>query len=1066
MTTEQQTTGDGVAEAQGARPEPRDDEGLRRLLTAAASSQRIPRATYRFQFNSDFTLDDAAELVPYLAALGISHVYASPLFVARAGSTHGYDVCDPTRISRAVGGEEALDRLAGRLAEHGMSLLLDIVPNHMGINDPCNQWWLDVLENGPSSLYAPFFDISWEPSKPELAGRVLLPVLEDQYGAVLEAGKLKLSFSDGGFWVEYYDNRYPVAPGAYGPILEEWVRRLREDTGGEAESARGSAEQVETAALELESVITAVGYLPGRGEQSDERRRERAREKEIIKRRLATVWGSGAAFNALQATLAHFNGTPGDPASFDPLDALLESQAYRLAFWRVAGEEINYRRFFDIRDLAALRVEDPRVFDATHALALRLLAAGKVSGLRIDHPDGLFHPADYFRRLQEGYLLAVAAQRAEGNGADAEAGRGPDGTDAASAGAPTGEVIRAWLDSEITRAAAGEAHAQWPLYVVAEKILSDTEPLPWDWAVDGTTGYDFLASANAVLVDRESENDFTRLYAEFTGEDPDFEALTVRTQRLIMREALASEINELSHSLERVAERNRHTRDFTLNILRDAIRSLVASLPVYRTYIDPASGQVSARDRHYIAEAIDRAQALSPYIDASVFRFLQETLLLENHARFRGEDRPALAHWVMKLQQVTGPVMAKGVEDTAFYRYNRLVSLNEVGGHPSLFGIDPEQFHKDNLRRLNHWPHSMLTTSTHDNKRSEDARARINVLSELPAEWGQALLEWSALNVARKSRRAETGELMPDRNDEYLLYQILLGAWPLAENPQPGSEWGPLLPPGEDARYAAFIERIGQYVNKAIKEAKVHGSWINPDAAYDGAAQEFVAALLAPGPENRFLPAFAPFARRVAFLGQINALSQVALKLTSPGMPDLYQGNELWDFSLVDPDNRRPVDYARRRALLDELATRGEGPAVARELLARSHDGRIKLFVTARLLALRREREALFRDSDYTPLEVRGPAARHAIAFARRAGETVLVVIAPRLPAALLRDETKWPVGAEPWGETEVDLPDGWQGRTFSDALTGAQHVSVDGRLRLRDALAALPVAALVTRVR
>lgn len=1006
--------------------------GLEETLARIRRDHPAPRATYRFQFNADFTLKHAAELVPYLAQLGISHVYASPLFAARAGSTHGYDVCDPTRISMAVGGEEALNRLAERMREHGMGLLLDIVPNHMGINDACNQWWLDVLENGPSSLYAPFFDIAWEPSKPELRNRILLPVLEDQYGAVLEAGKLKLTFSEGGFWIEYYDNRFPIAPGTYAPILQEWLRRVRE-AGDEA------------AALELESVITAVGYLPGRSEQDDERRRERAREKEIIKRRLAAVWQSGAAaFRALQDTLAYFNGQPGDSRSFDPLDALLESQAHRLAFWRVAGEEINYRRFFDIRDLAAIRVEDPQVFDATHALALRLLAEGKVSGLRIDHPDGLFHPAQYFRRLQESYLRAVIE---------------PEGGDASE---DAGQAVSAWVGGQIDRAARGEGHAQWPLYVVAEKILSDTEPLPLDWAVDGTTGYDFLASANAVLVDPTAADDFTRLYRDFTGEDPNFDALTVRTQRLIMREALASEINELSHSLERVAERNRHTRDFTLNILRDAIRSLVASLPVYRTYIDPVAGQVSDRDRHYIAEAIRRARDLSPYIDASVFEFLQATLLLENHAQFRAEDRPALAQWVMKFQQMTGPVMAKGVEDTAFYRYNRLVSLNEVGGHPALFGIEVAQFHRDNLRRLRHWPHSMLTTSTHDNKRSEDVRARINVLSELPEAWGQALLEWASLNIERKARRPETGELMPDRNDEYLLYQILLGAWPLTAAPEAGSPWGSLLPPGDDREYAAFAERIEQYTIKAVKEAKVHGSWINPDEAYDRAMREFVAALLRPGPDNRFLPAFAALASRVAFFGQVNALSQVALKLTAPGMPDTYQGNELWDFSLVDPDNRRPVDYTRRQALLAGLPGAGAVSADAvSELLERSYDGRIKLFVTSRLLGLRKDRPALFDTADYLPLEARGREANHVIAFARQTGDAALVVVVPRLAASLRGGEPKWPVG-EAWGDTVVALSEALQGRALMDALTGARWTAGANGIALSGALSALPLAVLV----
>lgn len=1015
----------------------RPDRSIADEIERLSSKRRVPCTTYRCQFNADFTLDHAAELVDYLHDLGVTHVYASPLFTARAGSTHGYDVCDPTRIGLAVGGQEALDRLSARLAEHDMGLLLDIVPNHMGINDVCNAWWFDVLENGPSSLYSAFFDVDWAPSKPELQGRVLLPLLEDQYGAVLEAGKLKLAFLDGAFHIEYYDNRFPIAPDTYGPILQEWLGRVR--------AAPEPSADDEAAALELESVITAVGYLPGRSETDDQRRHERAREKEIIKRRLAAVRQSGAtAFNALQETLALFNGDPEDVHSFDRLDALLENQVHRLAYWRVAGEEINYRRFFDIRDLAAIRVEEPQVFEATHALALRLLAEGKIAGLRIDHPDGLFHPTAYFRRLQAGYLRAVLGQ---GAGGDGEAVRAQ---------------VEAWLDAQIARAGRGKGHAPWPLYVVAEKILSDTEPLPLDWAVDGTTGYDFLASANAVQVNTAAETDFTHLYADFSGEDPDFDALTVRTQRLIMREALASEINELSHQLERVAERNRHTRDFTLNNLRDAVRSLVTSLPVYRTYIDPATGVVSGRDRRYIVEAVQLGQALASHVDASYFEFLRATLLLENHAQFCEEDRPALAHWVMKFQQMTGPVMAKGVEDTAFYRYNRLVSLNEVGAHPTVFGIDVAQFHKDNARRARHWPQSMLTTSTHDNKRSEDVRARLNVLSELPEAWSQGLAKWSILNLAHKTRR--DGNLLPDRNDEYLLYQIVLGAWPLAEAPQAGSPWGALLPPGDSPEYQGFVERIGQYMYKAVKEAKVHGSWINPAAAYDEAMQGFVKTILRPaaqGEPNRFFAAFAPLAARVAFLGQVNSVSQVALKLTSPGMPDIYQGNELWDFSLVDPDNRRRVDYARRQELLASLPQGEMAQAQLQDLLTHSHDGRIKLFVTTRLLCTRRDHRRLFQTANYTPLEVRGSRADHVIAFARREGHEALIAVAPRLHAALVGDELCWPLG-EVWGDTEIVLPAEFANSPMTDALTGRRQ---DGAptLRVAELLAALPVAVLIS---
>ncbi len=531
-----------------------------------------------------------------------------------------------------------------------------------------------------------------------------------------------------------------------------------------------------------------------------------------------------------------------------------------------------------------------------------------------------------------------------------------------------------------------------------------------------------------------------------------------------------------------MAERNRHTRDFTLNNLRDAIRSLVASLQVYRTYIDPATESVSERDRRYIEDAVRRAEALTPYVDPSVFAFLADTLLLRNHGQFGTDDRQALAHWVMKFQQITGPVMAKGVEDTAFYRYNRLIALNEVGGHPSLFGIDVPQFHKDNERRANRWPHSLLATSTHDNKRSEDVRARLAVLSELPGEWEDALHEWSALNLPHKASSEGPNGVSaaaasavaggaPDRNDEYLLYQTLLGAWPLGPA---GSSWGGLLPPGAHGEYGAFVERVREYMNKAVKEAKVHGSWVNPDAGYDRAVASFVDAVLQPGPGNRFLDAFGPFAARMAALGQVNSLAQVALKLTSPGVPDLYQGNELWDFSLVDPDNRRPVDYGLRQRLLAGLPGPGAVSSDALdELLAHSDDGRIKLFVTARLLALRRAEPELFAESDYAPLAAAGAAAEHVVAFGRETnaegrgsrgrGSRRIVVVVPRLPARLLMDGQRWPLGEAVWGDTHVRLPAGWPpGARLTDVLTGRTVAPEGDGLRLADALGALPVAVLV----
>ncbi|RIK58016.1 MAG: malto-oligosyltrehalose synthase, partial [Chloroflexi bacterium] len=658
----------------------------------------MPAATYRLQFHPGFTFRAAAALADYLHTLGVGDVYASPIFAARPGSLHGYDVTDPTRLNPELGSADDFASLALALRRREMGLILDIVPNHMGINDPADAWWWDVLENGPSSVYAPYFDIEWQPVKDELENRVLLPVLGDQYGVVLESGQLKLLYADGAFQIGYYEHRYPVAPRTYQEILESCLAKLELATAGEQGAA---GEQDAAAVLELQSIITAVSHLPPRTETAPQRIAERAREKEIIKRRLATLYTTVPAFQAaLDATVEEFNGRPDDPHSMDALDALVEAQAYRLAFWRVAGEEINYRRFFDINELAAIRVEDPEVFAATHELALRLLVDGQAHGARIDHPDGLYDPTTYFSHLQTTFLHGKLRRRYP----EAD----PDLIDAA---------VQAWREEQAE--ASGRTRAALPLYLVVEKILSESEPLPRTWMVHGTTGYDFLAAANQLLVDASSRRAFDRIYRRFIERDEPLAEMIHTTKMLIMRESLNSEINALSHALDRLGERNRHYRDFTLNGLRTALQEVIACLPVYRTYINAHTGEVSARDRRLIQTAVRRAKVRRPGIDDSLFDYIEDTLLLRNHSRFSAEDRAQLAVWVMRFQQLTGPVMAKGVEDTAFYRYYRLTSLNEVGNHPAVFGISVDEFHKENSERLQYWPHAMLATSTHDNKRSE-----------------------------------------------------------------------------------------------------------------------------------------------------------------------------------------------------------------------------------------------------------------------------------------------------------------------------------------------------------
>ncbi len=1014
--TESRTLGEAlgvdVTEIQQALDRTPTVEDLARGLLAR---RRVPGATYRLQFGAHFTFADAQELLPYLSDLGVSDCYASPLFQAGAESSHGYDVRSYDTISAALGGADGFAAFAAALRAGGLGLLLDMVPNHMGIGDADNAWWRDVLENGPSSPYADYFDIDWRPATPELANKVLLPILEDQYGAVLEAGKLAVRYADGAFTVNYYDTQLPVAPRSYRLILRPHLDRLITLLGTERDEV-----------LELQSILTSLQYLPRQTERDPLALAERRREKEIAKRRLATlVTASTVVRETLEATLATLNGVPGDSASFDLLDRLLGVQAYRLAFWRVATDEINYRRFFDINELAAIRVEHPAVFERTHRLLFDLIGAGSVTGLRIDHPDGLWDPAAYFRQLQR---RAVRTWLADG-------GYHPDLV----------ERVADWLEAH----AADRGPA--PLYVVAEKILAEGERLPDDWAIDGTTGYDFLNALNGLFVDARHRDAFDRLYRDFSGTTANFADLANATRKIVMLIALASEINALSHRLERIAERHRRYRDFTLTSLTFAIREVIACLSVYRTYIVDPADAMREFNRAHVLDAVTEARRRNPRTAAAIFDFIERILLLDNLPEFPEAGRTEVLDFVRRFQQLTGPVMAKGLEDTAFYRYYRLASLNEVGGHPAQFGLTVEEFHRLNGVRREYWPHNLLATATHDAKRGEDVRVRIDVLSELPTEWSAALESWGGQNAA--SRRLVGGLPAPDRNDEYLLYQTLLGAWP--------DDWTESTEPLPSGEFAVFRDRIVAYMHKAVREAKVHTSWFNPHSGYEQALEGFIRGILDECPDNAFLRDFRRFQGSLGVWGRTNGLAQVLLKLTAPGVPDLYQGSELWDLNLVDPDNRRPIDFARRRELLADLRRReaaagdDRGPLVA-ELLDRSADGQVKLYATTSALASRRERPRLFADGAYVPLTVTGTRGEHACAFARVLGDDVAIVVAPRLVVGLTGDRARWPLGAETWGATTVLLPREWADRRWRDRFTGQIVAGVAGA----DAVA-LPLAAL-----
>jgi (1->4)-alpha-D-glucan 1-alpha-D-glucosylmutase len=975
---------------------------LRRRL-----SIRIPRATYRLQLNRDFTFRDAAAIVPYLARLGVSHVYCSPYLKARSGSTHGYDITDHNALNPEIGSEEEFTRFVDTLHEHGMGQILDVVPNHMGVLGADNQWWLDVLENGPASVFASYFDIDWLPVKPELRGKILLAILSGHYGEVLERGELQLRFDAqaGTFSVSYYQHHLPVAPEEYPRLLRHHVDVLEIRLG-----------PAHPGLLALQSIITAFEHLPGRDVTATERLLERRRDLAFGKERLARLCASHPEILAhVEERVRDYNGSPGDARSFDLLDELLEQQPWRLADWHAASDEINYRRFFDINDLAGLRMEDPRVFDATHQLILKLVAQRQVDGLRIDHPDGLFDPQGYFERLQSRAAVSLGITTV----AEERTRQPPD-----------------------TRA----------IYVVAEKVLAAYERLPEAWPVHGTTGYDFLNQATGLFIHAPGARRIARFYETHTDQRTDFDHIIYGCKRFVVRYALASELNVLATELNRISEGSRYTRDYTLNRLRQTLTEVVAWLPVYRTYV--RDGEVRAADRHYIEWALRTAKKRRAAEDLSVFDFVQSVLLGETLDGADQANEEAIRRFVMHFQQLTGPVMAKGVEDTALYRYVPLAALNEVGGDPRRLGISVAAFHAANRERSRHWPHTMLTTSTHDNKRSEDARLRVAAISEVDREWREHVKRWIRTNRSR--RCIVDGEAAPSANDEYLLYQTLIATWPLEE-------------PDEDG-YAGFVDRIDAYMAKAAREAKQHTSWMNRIQEYERALSQFVRALLEPSEGNLFLADLVPFARRLARIAMWSSLSQVLLKLTSPGVPDIYQGNESWDFSLVDPDNRRAVNHRLHDHMLDELeaAVRDAGSALSdtvRQLCASAPDGRIKLYVTWRALQFRRSRERLFAEGRYLPLKVSGARAAQVCAYARRRGREVAIVAAPRLHAALLQDARRSSYESSVWGNTRVALGNLPVGDVVVNYMTGERLPVSDGEegrvVAARSLFATLPLALL-----
>jgi (1->4)-alpha-D-glucan 1-alpha-D-glucosylmutase len=1017
---------------------------------AAAGRRRTPGATYRFQFHKGFTLPDALRLVPYLHALGVTHVYASPILKARPGSLHGYDVVDHEQLNPEVGAEGDLAALADALRGRGMGLILDCVPNHMCVGGD-NRWWTDVLEHGPSSPHAEWFDIAWYDSpRPGMSGRLLLPVLGDQYGVVLEAGQFRPAFADGQFSVWYYDNRLPVDPRTYGKILAPAVADLLDRLGVE-----------HPATIELTSILNAVEHLPPRGEPDPGKVAVGRVEVASIKRRLADLAGRfPEAHAAVAAAVGRLAGTPGDPASFAALDDLLEAQAYRPCFWRVASDEINYRRFFDVNELAAIATERDDVFRAVHRVLFGWLAAGLADGLRIDHPDGLFDPKGYLDRLQAHHLLAAARKLYEDEPDDypgVEFPRDEGAVLAAISQTPPPDPLPPGQRGGRTGPAltpppfVGEgAGGRGPpgLYVVVEKILGDGEPLPADWACDGTTGYEFVAAVNGLFVDPAGEGRLTRLYHEFAGRPDPFPQVAYEKKYQVLGSSLASELNALAHQLDRLARVDRRSRDFTLNGIRRALREVIAAFPVYRSYVN---GGVHDRDKTHVGRAVFKARRRNPTLGRAVFDFIRDTVLLRDSPSGPATDeyRAMQRRFAGKFQQLTAPVTAKGIEDTAFYVYNRFVSLNEVGGEPGHFGWPAEKVHRFLADRQATYPGGLSPLSTHDTKRSEDVRARLNVLSELPGEWADRVGRWARLNEPHKAGQEDAAPA-PDPNEEYLIYQTLVGVWPTDA--------------GEPGASDDFRNRVQGFVRKALREAKVHSSWINPDEGYEGGVAGFVDALLDPARSADFLADLRAFVGRVAFFGRVNSLAQTVIRCTAPGVPDTYQGTEGWDFSLVDPDNRRPVDYEARQAWLRDLDDRARGDGgprrLAGELAGNLADPRAKVFAVSRALRLRRDHPDLFARGEYLPLAADGAKAGHVFAFARRLGDEAAVVIVPRLSAGLVPDGGRPPVGPEVWGDTAVRLPDGLGGR-WTDAYTGETLTAGEAE-PVAEALGVFPAAVLV----
>ncbi|MEA5562872.1 malto-oligosyltrehalose synthase [Planktothrix agardhii] len=928
---------------------------------------RIPLATYRIQFNSDFPFNHAQEIINYLHELGISDLYASPIFKARSGSTHGYDIVDQNQLNPELGTPEDFDALIEELKNKGMGWLQDIVPNHMAY-DSQNKYLTDIFQYGSDSDYLDFFDIDWKHPYSDLKSRVLAPLLGDFYGNCLENRELTISYEEEELCVNYYNLKFPLKIESYTYLVSHRLKELEERLGRRHPNV-----------IKLLGVLYILKNIPN--ETSSQDRRSQA----LFAKGL--LWGlyqeNADIKKIIDENIQYLNGETGDTESFNFLDKLLSEQIFRLSYWKVGAEELNYRRFFTVNELISVKVEDEKVFNKTHDLIFKLLRSGKFTGLRIDHIDGLYNPLQYLQSIREKV----------GN-----------------------------------------------IYLTVEKILEIEEDLPSHWPIEGTSGYEFLIYVNNLFCQSTNEDRFSQIYRDATGLTASFKQLLINKKRLIADRNLAGDADNLAQLLKQIAGQYRYGRDLTLHGLQTAILEVLVRFPVYRTYIN--EGQVSEADRHYVQFAIQEAKGKHPEL-INELNLIEKFLLLEYDPYLSEENKQLWLHFVMKFQQFSGPLTAKGVEDTLFYVYNRFVSLNEVGGAPNHFGISPDTLHQFNKKRAKSWPHTLNTTSTHDTKRSEDLRARLNVISEIPDEWEAQVRTWMALN--REQKTETDGRIIPDGNDEYFLYQNLIGSYPF-----------------DEIEYPEFVERVKQFAIKAVREAKFHTAWLRPDSVYEEGYLAFIDKILNPSENNKFLQEFRKFKQKIAFYGIFNSLSQTLIKITSPGLPDFYQGTELWDFSLVDPDNRRPVDYQKRIEFIQEIKSRSQKDILSliEDLKQTPKDGRIKLFLITQGLAIRKQYLEVYQQGTYIPLEVTGDYGEHILAFGRTYGQTITITVVPRFLTSLVEPK-QFPLGNNIWQDTAIKLPEDWT-TNWKEMITN-QGIKGNHFLKIGDILTVFPVALLAT---